>query len=144
VSGRRNRIVTPGQPARPFILVADDNFDARDIYSTYFEYSGFRVATAADGHEVMAKTRALHPDIVLMDLTMPGIDGWQAAKMLRSDPATRHIIIVALSGHALKGADRVALEAGCDRYLIKPCLPEDAVAAVRAILTERMSRRRHA
>lgn len=137
--------MVPPQPAvPPFILVADDNSDARDIYSTYFEYSGFRVATASDGREVVALTRELHPDVVLMDLTMPGIDGWQAAKMIRSDPSTRDTIIVALTGHALKGSDRLALEAGCDRYLIKPCLPEDAVTAVRAILRDGVSRRRRA
>lgn len=137
--------MVPPQPAvPPFILVADDNSDARDIYSTYFEYSGFRVATASDGREVVALTRELHPDVVLMDLTMPGIDGWQAAKMIRSDPSTRDTIIVALTGHALKGSDRLALEAGCDRYLIKPCLPEDAVTAVRAILHQGVSRRRRA
>jgi CheY-like chemotaxis protein len=134
--------VTPSRPVLPFILVADDNSDARDIYSTYFEYSGFRVATAADGREVVAKTREQRPDVVLMDLSMPGMDGWQAAKILRADPATRNTIIVALTGHALKGSERIALEAGCDRYLIKPCLPEDAVAAVRAILSEGVARRR--
>src|SRR5687767_5530619 len=126
------------------ILIADDNCDARDIYGTYFEYSGFRVATAVDGREVLAKARELHPDVVLLDLSMPGMDGWQAARALRADPATADISIIALSGHALKGSDRLAYEAGCDRYLIKPCLPDDAVAAVRDVLAAKSARRRFA
>ena len=124
------------------MLIADDNYDARDIYSTYFEYCGFRVATASDGHEVVTKARELHPDVILLDLSMPGMDGWQAARALRADPATAEIIIIALTGHAMKGSDRIAYEAGCDRYLIKPCLPDAAVAAVRDVLAARAARRR--
>jgi CheY-like chemotaxis protein len=126
------------------ILVADDNVDARDIYATYLEFSGFRVATAVDGREVLHKARELHPDVILLDLSMPGMDGWQAAKALRADSTTSDIIIVALTGHAMKGSDRIAYEAGCDRYLIKPCLPEDAVATVRDVLAARAARRRFA
>ena len=124
------------------VLIADDNFDARDIYGTYFEYCGFRVATAIDGREVIAKARELEPDVILLDLSMPGMDGWQAARALRADPATSEIIIIALTGHAMKGSDRLAYEAGCDRYLSKPCLPDDAVAAVRDVLVARAARRR--
>ena len=136
--------MTPARSRPPLVLVADDNADARDIYSTYFEYAGFRVAMAADGREVIARTRDLRPDVVLLDLSMPGIDGWQAARALRADPRTQHVIIIALTGHALKGSDRAAFEAGCDRYLIKPCLPEDAVAAVRDALGRRDVQRREA
>ena len=124
------------------VLIADDNYDARDIYGTYFEYCGFRVATAIDGHEVVTKAHELHPDVILLDLSMPGMDGWQAARALRADPATAVIIIIALTGHAMKGSDRIAYEAGCDRYLIKPCLPDAAVAAVRDVLAARAGRRR--
>src|SRR6185312_7600611 len=102
------------QERAPLILIADDNVDAREIYGTFFEFSGFRVATAVDGREVVAKARELRPDVVLLDLSMPGMDGWQAARAMRADPATADIIIIALSGHALKGSDRIAYEAGCD------------------------------
>jgi CheY-like chemotaxis protein len=131
-----------GTPA--LVLIADDNADAREIYATYFEFCGYRVATASDGREALRQAVELFPDVVLLDLSMPGLDGWQTARTLRSDPATRDILIVALSGHALKGAERVALDAGCDRYLIKPCLPEDAVAAVNAMLNDSALRRRPA
>jgi two-component system cell cycle response regulator DivK len=83
--------------------------------------------TAADGHAAIEKTRALRPDLVLMDLSLPGIDGWEATRQLKADPATAHITILALSAHALAAEGDRARQAGCDGFIAKPCLPPELV-----------------
>src|SRR5919108_4188042 len=87
--------------ARPLILLVEDFDDAREMYRDYLQYSGFRVETARDGREALEKARRLNPELVLMDLSLPGIDGWEATRRLKSDPATAHLKIIALSAHAL-------------------------------------------
>jgi two-component system, cell cycle response regulator DivK len=109
------------------ILLVEDFADARDMYREYLEFSGFTVETACDGHEAIAKARAHDPDLILMDLSLPGLDGWEATKRLRADPATAHLTIVALSAHALAADWERARLAGCDGFIAKPCLPQDLV-----------------
>jgi CheY-like chemotaxis protein len=77
---------------------------------------------------------ALMPDLILMDLSLPGMDGWEATRRLKADEKTRHIPIVALTGHALAGASDGARRAGCDSFVTKPCLPDDLVVEVRRML----------
>jgi two-component system, cell cycle response regulator DivK len=77
---------------------------------------------------------ALSPDLILMDLSLPGMDGWEATRQLKSDERTRHIPVVALTGHALAGASEGAKKAGCDSFVTKPCLPDDLVVEVRRML----------
>lgn len=114
-------------PTRPLLLVVEDFDDAREMYRDYLEFAGFRVETARDGREGIDKARALQPDLVLMDLSLPGIDGWEATRLLKADPETRHILIVALSAHALAAEGERARAAGCDGFIAKPCLPPDLV-----------------
>jgi two-component system cell cycle response regulator DivK len=109
------------------ILLVEDFVDARDMYREYLEFSGFTVETAGDGHEAIAKAHEHNPDLVLMDLSLPGLDGWEATKRLRADPATAHLTIVALSAHALASDWERARLAGCDGFIAKPCLPQDLV-----------------
>jgi CheY-like chemotaxis protein len=118
----------------PLILVVDDYQDAREMYSEYLQYSGFRVAEARNGNEALEQAFALKPDLILMDLSLPGMDGWEATRRLKADAATRHIPIVALTGHALAGASEGARRAGCDSFVTKPCLPDDLVVEVRRML----------
>lgn len=112
---------------KPSILLVEDYDDAREMYRDYLEFSGFRVDTARDGHEALDKARALMPDLILMDLSLPGLDGWEATRMLKADPATRHLTIVALSAHALAAEGERARVAGCDGFIAKPCLPHALV-----------------
>jgi two-component system cell cycle response regulator DivK len=114
----------------PLILVVEDFDDAREMYRDYLEFAGFRVETARDGREAIDKARALHPDLILMDLSLPGVDGWEATRLLKSDPATRHLLIVALSAHALVAEGDRARAAGCDGFIAKPCLPPDLVTEI--------------
>jgi two-component system, cell cycle response regulator DivK len=116
--------------AAPLILVVEDFDDAREMYRDYLQFSGFRVETARDGREAIEKTRALGPDLVLMDLSLPGIDGWEATRLLKSDPATKSVLIVALSAHALATEGQRARAAGCDGFIAKPCLPPDLVEEI--------------
>lgn len=109
------------------ILLVEDYDDAREMYRDYLEFSGFSVHTARDGHEALVKARSLMPDLILMDLSMPGLDGWEATRLLKSDPATSGLVIVALSAHALAAEGERARQAGCDGFIAKPCLPHDLV-----------------
>jgi two-component system cell cycle response regulator DivK len=118
----------------PLILVVDDYQDAREMYAEYLQFSGFRVAEARNGNEAVEQAFALKPDLILMDLSLPGMDGWEATRRLKADEGTRHIPIVALTGHALAGASEGAKRAGCDSFVTKPCLPDDLVVEVRRML----------
>ena len=117
-------------PLKPLILIVEDFEDAREMYRDYLEFSGFRVETARDGREGIEKAQALCPDLILMDLSLPGIDGWEATRLLKSNPATRNLLIVALSAHALAAEGDRARAAGCDGFIAKPCLPPDLVTEV--------------
>ena len=118
----------------PLILVVDDYQDAREMYAEYLQFSGFRVAEAKNGNEAVEQAMALKPDLILMDLSLPGMDGWEATRLLKADETTKHIPIVALTGHALAGASEGARKAGCDSFVTKPCLPDDLVVEVRRML----------
>jgi two-component system, cell cycle response regulator DivK len=111
----------------PLVLLVEDYDDAREMYRDYLDFSGFRVETARDGREAIEKARSLLPDLILMDLSLPGIDGWEATSRLKADPVTSHIRIVALSAHALAAEGDRARRAGCDGFIAKPCLPHELV-----------------
>ena len=119
---------------QPLILVVDDYQDAREMYAEYLQFSGFRVVEARNGNEAVSQALALGPDLILMDLSLPGMDGWEATRRLKADVRTRHIPIVALTGHALAGASEGAEKAGCDSFVTKPCLPDELVVEVRRML----------
>ncbi|NOT44320.1 MAG: response regulator [Acidobacteria bacterium] len=119
---------------KSLILVVDDYQDAREMYAEYLQISGFSVAEARSGDEAIAQAIALRPDLILMDLSLPGMDGWQATRHLKADERTSHIPVVALTGHALERASDDAREAGCDAFVTKPCPPDELVVEVRRLL----------
>ena len=121
-------------PQGPLILVVDDYEDAREMYAEFLRFCGFRVAEARNGNEALEQAFALMPDLILMDLSLPGMDGWEATRQLKADDRTRQIPVVALTGHALAGASEGAKKAGCDSFVTKPCLPDDLVVEVRRML----------
>jgi CheY-like chemotaxis protein len=121
---------------RPLVLVVDDYEDAREMYAEYLQYSGFRVAEARNGVEAMEKAFDLRPDVILMDLSLPVMDGWEATRRLKADGRTRGIPVVALTGHALTGHSEGAKKAGCDAFVTKPCLPDALVTQVRKMLSK--------
>src|SRR5438105_13768376 len=119
---------------RPRVLVVDDYPDAREMYTEYLEFSGFDVVEAGNGIEALQRAVDMTPDIILMDLSLPVMDGWEATRRLKADQRTASIPVVALTGHALAGISDGALKAGCDAFVTKPCLPEDLVKEIRKIL----------
>jgi CheY-like chemotaxis protein len=124
-------------PKSPLVLVVEDYQDAREMYAAYLQFSGYRVAEATNGLEAIERATELMPDIILMDLALPKMDGWEATRRLKLDEKTRHIPIVALTGHALAGHAEGARQAGCDSFVTKPCLPDALVAEIRKMLATR-------
>ncbi|HEY7410008.1 MAG TPA: response regulator [Vicinamibacteria bacterium] len=116
------------------VLLVDDFPDNREMYAQYLTFKGYRVAEAGDGHDALAKAGALRPDVIVMDLSMPGLDGWEATRRLKADSTTRHIPVIALTGHALTGHAEGAHAAGADAFVTKPCVPSDLAAQIRRIL----------
>ena len=127
---------------RPVVLIAEDFEDARDLYKDYLEFSGFTVKTARNGREAIDLATSLQPDLILMDASMPVLDGWQATRELKANPTTRNIPVLALTAHAFDDARREARSSGCDGFVTKPCLPDDLVARVRATLESGRKRRK--
>jgi CheY-like chemotaxis protein len=110
---------------RPLIIIADDNRDTREMYALYLSMVGYKVEEAADGREALIKARTLGPDLIVMDLQMPEVDGWAAIRELRGDIKTHEIPILVLTGHDFKDFLKpAALAVGARSFLKKPCLPE--------------------
>lgn len=124
-------------PPRPLVLLVEDFKDNREMYAEYLEFAGFRVAQAEDGRAAVRMARELEPDCVVMDLALPGIDGIEATRLLRTDRRTRDTPVIALTGHALAKVSMRAREVGCDAFLAKPCLPDALAREVRRVLEEK-------
>ena len=108
--------------------------DARELFQVFLEFEGFEVVTASNGKEAVERARQLGPDAIVMDLSMPVMDGFAAAEHLKTDAATRDIPVIALSGHVLPSHTDKARDAGCDTILPKPCLLTDVAAKIRSML----------
>lgn len=104
----------------PKVFLVEDNEMNRDMISRRLTKRGYEVAIAVDGAEAVATVGTVRPDIILMDMSLPVIDGWEATRRIKSDPAFRHVPIIALTAHAMSGDREKALQAGCDDYDTKP------------------------
>lgn len=120
----------------PVILIVDDFPDNREMYGEYLEHVGFRVLECGDGQTAVDIARQEMPAAIVMDLSLPVVDGWEATRLLKADPATANILIVALTGHAESASRKRALEAGCDEFMTKPCLPIDVAERLKKLLDE--------
>jgi two-component system, cell cycle response regulator DivK len=121
------------------ILVVDDSPDSREMLAEYLAFRQFPVSTAGSGEEAIAVASRVCPDVILMDLSMPGIGGWEAIRQLKADPRTRKILIVAASGHAFAPERKLAREAGCDGFIVKPYDITMLGDALESILTDGMT-----
>ena len=106
------------------------------MYEEYLTYRGFNVVVARTGDEAVAQARLHRPGVILLDLRMPGMTGTEAMRILRADPLFVNTPVIALTAHALDGERRLALDAGFDELIAKPCLPDALVAAVERILRD--------
>jgi two-component system, cell cycle response regulator DivK len=134
---QRIAVVGHGMMKACSILLVDDYEDGLEMYEEYLTYQGFQVVVARNGDEAVARARSHRPDLILMDLRMPGMTGTEAMHILRADRSFVNTPIVALTAHALEGERRLALDAGFDELIAKPCLPDALVAAVERILNDR-------
>jgi CheY-like chemotaxis protein len=119
------------QPSDPkTVLLVEDNEDNRIIYATALRFAGYDVLEAITGTEGVHQARTQLPDIILMDISVPELDGWEATAMLKADPKTRHIPIIAVTAHALPEDEERSRAAGCDGYLAKPISPAHLIGEV--------------
>lgn len=116
------------------ILLVEDNEMNRDMLSRRLVRRGYEVVMAVDGAEGVAMTRSHSPDLVLLDMSLPVMDGWSAARQIRADPATAALPIIALTAHAMTGERERALEAGCDDFDTKPVELERLLGKINALL----------
>lgn len=117
------------------ILVVDDNFDNRNIIAQMLKLSGFSVVQASDGHQAIDMTERESPDLILMDLAMPGLDGWSAASRIKAQPHLAHVPVIAVTGHVTRDDIERALRSGCADYLAKPIDFETMLLKVRTHLS---------
>lgn len=132
--------VRPTPPARVSadfdftVLIVDDTEDVRDGYCLYFEHCGARARTAADGQEALAAVMAEPPDIIILDLAMPKVTGWEVLARLKADPGTRSIPVIVVSGQMARDS---ALRAGADAYCSKPCTPDALLREIQRLLARK-------
>jgi two-component system cell cycle response regulator DivK len=117
------------------ILVVDDVPDGRTMYSLYLTHHGYRVVEAANGVDAIEQAYSHRPDVILMDLGMPHLDGWEAIRRIKTEERTRHIPVLAISGHAFPDAVARATAAGADGFLPKPSPPALVLAKIHELLS---------
>jgi two-component system, cell cycle response regulator DivK len=118
----------------PLVLLVDDVADNRDLYEEYLLFKGYRVRTADNGEDCLQIAGADRPDIILLDLRMPGLSGHETLRRIKARAELAGVPVVALTAHALEDERRRAIASGFDAFIPKPCLPDDLVVAIEAIL----------
>jgi CheY-like chemotaxis protein len=122
---------------RPLVLLVEDHNELRQLYAQHLSMEGFDVIEAANGELAITHSAERNPDVVLMDLSLPVIDGWEATRRLKGDARTAHIPVVALTAHDGSGELQRATLAGCDWFVPKPCPPDALIAELRRVLASR-------
>jgi CheY-like chemotaxis protein len=121
----------------PRVLLVEDNEESRDALSRHLRRKGYEVLVAVDGRQGVDVARAEAPDLVLMDLSLPVLDGWEATRQLKAAPQARGIPVIALTAHAMAGDRDRALEAGCDDYETKPIEFPRLLAKITSLLSQK-------
>jgi two-component system, cell cycle response regulator DivK len=118
------------------LLLVEDNLDAREAYGLALRHFGYRVVEAGDGIEALRLAREVRPDLILMDLGLPGLNGWETTELLKNDPNTAHIPILAVTVH-VHDSERLRAEiVGCDRFVPKPCVPSQLRDEIERLLAQ--------
>src|SRR5262245_54631823 len=123
----------------PKVLLVEDNEESRDGLARHMRRKGYEILLAVDGRQGMEVARAEAPDLILMDMSLPVLDGWEATRQLKADAATRGIPVIALTAHAMAGDRERALEAGCDDYDTKPIEFPRLLAKIVSLLQKKSS-----
>ena len=119
---------------KPLVLLVEDQFELRQMYVQQLALSGFDVIEAENGVDAVTNTAMHRPDVVLMDLSLPVLDGWEATRRLKNDARTAHIPVVALTAHDESDELQRATNAGCDWFVPKPCPPDALITEIRRVL----------
>ena len=114
------------------VLIADDAEDSREMYAEYLAFKGYAVDTATNGRDLLTKVALKIPDVLVLDLTMPGVTGLDVIRTLRAEPRTANLFVIVVTANALKGTEAEVIAAGGDMYLAKPSLPEALEAVIAA------------
>lgn len=122
---------------RTVVLVVDDFDDNRLLYASTIAEAGYAVEEATNGQEAIEKIGAVRPAVIIMDLSMPVLDGWDATRVIKADPRNEGIVIIALTGHGTNFGLQRAQAAGADAVLLKPCLPQDLIGLIATLIPER-------
>ncbi len=128
-------IVASSTSATALVMVVEDDPNCREMYAHYLGASGLRVLEAGNGLQAIEKAVSLLPDVIVLDMDLPALDGWAVLERIKNDNATRHIRIVIITGHAQAGDVKRAREGGSASMLIKPCLPHVLLDEVRRVLS---------
>lgn len=118
----------------PLILVVDDFDDNRELYVSTIAEAGYPVLEATNGQEALDRIGSFRPAVIIMDLSMPVLDGWEATRRIKADPRTADIVIIALTSHATNFGLQKARDAGAQAVLTKPCVPADLLGVIGALL----------
>src|SRR6266403_6339294 len=132
-------MVRRGEAKMSKILLVEDNEMTRDMLSRRLIRKGFEVVMAFDGEQAVEMAVSQNPDLILMDMSLPGLDGWEATRQIKAGPATRAIPVIALTAHAMSGDREKALEAGCDDYDTKPIDFPRLLEKIETLLKKRAS-----
>ena len=119
------------------VLLVEDHADTRELFALILLSNGFTVDVAATGQQAVDQAAVSAPDVVVLDLQLPDMDGWSAARHLRAHPATMHTAIVAVSAHAYDQDEARAREVGCDAFVAKPCAPPELLSAIHVAFDRR-------
>jgi|RhiMethySRZTD1v2_1073278.scaffolds.fasta_scaffold1069058_1 two-component system, cell cycle response regulator DivK len=122
------------QPAKPLVLFADGHDDTRELYAVALNRYGFKTSTVDGGANPYQQARKIHPDVIVMEVSLPEVDGWDSIRDVKHDPQTRDIPVVILTCDARKLARERAQREGCGAFLVKPCLPEQLASELRDVL----------
>ncbi len=125
--------------AASLVLLVDDEQDQVEMYQLALELAGYEVASASTGGEALARTRERRPDVIVLDLRLPDITGWDVCSALRSEPRTARIPIIVLTAAAAASLPQQAAAAGCAAYLLKPCFPDQLTQAVREVIARQQA-----
>ena len=129
------------QPPLARVLLVEDVADTREMYAEYLRHCGYDVSTATNGAEALDAARELMPDVILMDAAMPGLDGWTATHLLKTDPITRDVPVLILTAHVFAEHRNRAAEVGADGFIGKPCMPDELAREIATALTRWRSAR---
>ena len=116
------------------VLLVEDVADTREMYAEYLRHCGFAVITATNGAEALEAAREQLPDVILMDVSMPGLDGWMTTELLKNDPTTRDVPVLILTAHVFAEHRAKAKDVGADGFIAKPCMPDELAREIAAAL----------